>query len=212
MKKDGATWKGFEKHCQRKQDDNETRVAQMKNVLENKFEDDKNFNFQSPLLKYINRNFETANRKHRNKLQTHNESIWNINSDRNIPSLKDNFKRVEYQKVWNLSKEESKIDIKIDESVVYGDKLGNLSVSRANNPFQATTAFSESRDFLSSRRGTNTNIMKEVDKSQDLYSDYSESDGFDSEIEEESLQNGEFNAKKMPCLQSICRKIWKKPK
>jgi len=216
MKMDVKTWRSFELHSRRKQGENETRVAQMKNILENKYENEEDLRFKSPLFKYIDTVLEKSAHQPKNRYKGTITNWADFNSDQNIPSLKENFKRIEYSTVAESNKDEPKPQVNVEKSIILGDKLGNLNVSRPNNPFLSTAGVGDSRDFFSSRRSTNTNIMKMVDKSQELYSDYSESDDYESEVEAEVEEDqnglGHFNAKKMPFLKSICKKIWKKPK
>jgi hypothetical protein len=67
----------------------------MQNVLENKYEDDTHQVFKPSVLDMITRSEYSTKRPKK----IFNKTMKGFNSDMNIPSLKENFKRVAYQKV-----------------------------------------------------------------------------------------------------------------
>ena len=209
MKKDGSTWKSFELHCMRKKGENETKVAQIKNILENRFEDEEKVNSMSPIVGFRKRGFETSFR-YPKKFDKHVSEFEDFSSEKVIPSIKKNFKRIAYQKVSEISvEEEPQSNIPVEKSIILFDGDGKINVSRANFPFQTMTGGTteDSTVFMSKRRATKTNMLKSVDKSQDMYSDYSESIDYDSELEDEQSDN--IKARQMPCLKSICKNLRK---
>lgn len=102
MKKDAPTWQIFETHCQRKHGENETRVAQLRNILENKYEDEENIGLiKSTKAIDVIRESITAKRPRRifgKKLK----SIDGFEFNKTVTSVPDTIKRVAYQKVSEM--------------------------------------------------------------------------------------------------------------
>lgn len=100
-----------------------------------------------------------------------------------------------------------------NQSIIFNDAEGRLNISRANNPFITTVGMLDSKDFIAGPKFTRKNqaILKSVEKSRDMYSDYSESLNLEEEVIDEPLDYNQINARNIPCLKSICKKLWKKP-
>lgn len=214
IKKDPVVWKNFETHCQRKQGESENRVAQIKHVLEEKFDQYHYNGIKSTGL--IDRILENGSQSRQNKNVTQKKitSFDGFSSDNNITYVKDNFKRIAYQRVAELEMiQVSKPEKEVQKSMIFSDGDGNFSISRANNPFPTNVRMLESKEFMPVPKMKRKNLNKSIDKSQTMFSELSESIDLDTDERDEdnSDSTSNFNARNIPCLQSICQKLWKKP-
>lgn len=186
-------------------------MTQIKHILENKFDDDSDRNFISPRRLHKRPDYLTSLRREKKEFNIQANTTNDFNSDKNVPAMKENFKRIEYKKIFEMDDEEPKINNEVEKSIVFSDREGNFRISRANDP-STTINMVESREFSKRRRGTKTNIMGEAFKSE-VGSDSSESAEYDSDPSEEADFSQEGGgARDMPFLKSIVQKIWKKPK
>lgn len=98
---DASTWRIYELHCKRKHGENETRVANMKNILENKYGDDKP-GLASPtmILERMSSIHNAAKQKRifGKKLA----SFDGFDSNKTVDNMKENFKTMAYQKVSEI--------------------------------------------------------------------------------------------------------------
>jgi hypothetical protein len=152
-------------------------------------------------------------------------SFDGFDSYNNSPSVKDNFKRIAYQKVEEINEllNVRKPQNTVEKSTIFADRDGGFNISRANNPFITHVGVLESKEFMSIKKTKQLFLNRSIDKSKAVFSELSESIDLDSDIPEEdsfdidnpgednSDFNSNFNARNMPCLQSICQKLWKKP-
>eukprot|EP00344_Euplotes_crassus_P004698 CAMPEP_0197010272 /NCGR_PEP_ID=MMETSP1380-20130617/53566_1 /TAXON_ID=5936 /ORGANISM="Euplotes crassus, Strain CT5" /LENGTH=359 /DNA_ID=CAMNT_0042432089 /DNA_START=724 /DNA_END=1801 /DNA_ORIENTATION=- len=126
--------------------------------------------------------------------------------------MKDNFKRIEYKKIFEMDEEkEEKPQKEVERSIIFSDNAGNLRISRPSKQLSTTVNMLDSRDF-SRRRNTKYNIMGEALQSDGQNTDMSESLDFDSDSADDDHHSNEIGARNMPFLKSFVNKIWKKPK